>query len=61
MTERELNDLIDMERRGIVSEEVRKAPRGTFAWRGLAGQDLTPAERVLAVTLLGLPVSKEAA
>jgi hypothetical protein len=37
------------------------APENTLPARAREGQDLTPAERVLAVTLLGLPVSKEAA
>jgi hypothetical protein len=42
-------------------EWQQRAPADSLPARALAGQDLTPAERVLAVTLLGLPVSKEAA
>jgi hypothetical protein len=34
---------------------------GTLVERALTNSDLTPGERLLAVTLLGLPVSKEAA
>jgi hypothetical protein len=42
-------------------EWEQRAPEGSIPARVIAGQDLTPAERVLAVTLLGLPVQKEAA
>jgi hypothetical protein len=37
------------------------AQPGTLVERALTNSDLTPGERLLAVTLLGLPVSKEAA
>jgi hypothetical protein len=37
------------------------APAGTLPAKAREGQELTSAERLLAVTLLGLPVSKEAA
>jgi hypothetical protein len=40
---------------------VELAPEESLPARANEGQDLTPAERVLAVTLLGLPVQKEAA
>jgi hypothetical protein len=37
------------------------APEGTLPAKVAAGLPLTPGERLLAVTLLGLPVSKDAA
>jgi hypothetical protein len=37
------------------------AQPGTLVERALTNSDLTPTDRLLAVTLLGLPVSKDAA
>jgi hypothetical protein len=37
------------------------AQPGSLPAKATSGQDLTPGERLLAVTLLGLPVSKDAA